>query len=112
MNPSARRAQIDIRRSAVLIALVLSFLLGVWAGQATTTEARIDAIETAADLATDTPSSEILDVECDPATPGCVFEADGQWFATDTEGISTPIHEDSPLWDCTTMGNRVCGPGC
>lgn len=21
------------------------------------------------------------------------------------------IYEDSPLWDCRTMGNQVCGPG-
>jgi hypothetical protein len=21
-----------------------------------------------------------------------------------------PVHEDSPGWDCTTMGNHVCGP--
>jgi len=21
-----------------------------------------------------------------------------------------PIMEDSPDWDCTTMGNRICGP--
>jgi hypothetical protein len=21
------------------------------------------------------------------------------------------IEEDEPGWDCTTMGNRICGPG-
>lgn len=27
--------------------------------------------------------------------------------------VSTPITEDDPGWDCTTMGNRVCGhPYC
>lgn len=24
---------------------------------------------------------------------------------------SVRIEEDSPLWDCRTMGNRLCGPG-
>ena len=23
---------------------------------------------------------------------------------------AAPVYEDSPAWDCVTMGNRVCGP--
>lgn len=25
-------------------------------------------------------------------------------------GVPLPCSEDSPCWDCETMGNRVCGP--
>jgi hypothetical protein len=29
------------------------------------------------------------------------------------EGRTAPVHiaEDSPLWDCRTMGNKICGSG-
>ena len=29
----------------------------------------------------------------------------------DTESAATiRVEEDSPLWNCRTMGNRICGP--
>ena len=31
-----------------------------------------------------------------------------RWFE-DRDNVSI-VHEDDPGWDCTTMGNRICGP--
>ncbi|AGU91975.1 hypothetical protein ADAWI_58 [Mycobacterium phage Adawi] len=25
--------------------------------------------------------------------------------------VAAQCEEDEPCWDCTTMGNRICGPG-
>ena len=82
-----RRAQVDVRRAFILTLAVLAFMTGLFLGQHTP-----------------------VDVECDPAEFGCQFEADGMWYVTDQQGVAHPIHEDSPLWDCRTMGNLDCGP--
>lgn len=31
-------------------------------------------------------------------------------IATHAHGTPTRITEDDPRWNCTTMGNRICGP--
>lgn len=35
--------------------------------------------------------------------------SNGQYFADDCDTYDQP-EEDEPGWDCTTMGNQVCGP--
>lgn len=32
------------------------------------------------------------------------------WMESRESLKSQPCYEDEPCWDCTTMGNRICGP--
>lgn len=136
MNTDRRNAQIDNRRSALLISLTLAFLAGVGvAGMNTPTAAHSQPTETPTEqvvvdltdeavLEPDPMDPRPLDTAGDTDTIGEVQEVAPTPEPT-IEGIKReyvkpepeitgikremPISEDDPRWDCRTMGNHTCG---